>query len=135
MLQLNDGRINFSVFQRFLRIFLGWSKILHQSQLSSKFKNLQFNAFYGLKGSIKAKQTLNILCVFNNILCIFKIGNWLNNMYFEIRLRAPRAQNVRIQSGRTLEIIYKPGLLQCPCITVLQKLLIFGKIDLLEIDL
>ena len=135
MLQLNDGGTNFSVFQRFLRIFLGCSKILHQWQLSGKFKKLQFNAFCGLKGSLKAKQTLNILCVINNILCIFKIGNCLNNMYFEFELRAPRAQNVRKQSGRVLEIIYKPGHLQCPCITVLQKLLIFGKIDLLEIDL
>ena len=70
MLQLNDGRTNFSVFQRFLRIFLGWLKILHQWQLSGKFKKLQFNAFCGLKGSLKAKQTLNILCVINNILCI-----------------------------------------------------------------
>ena len=84
MLQLNDGETNFSVFQKFKKIFLGWLKIQHQWQLSGKFKKLQFNAFCGLKGSLKAKQTLNILCNINKVLCICKLGNCLKNMYFWI---------------------------------------------------
>ena len=106
----------FLVFQRFLRIFFkGCSKILHQSQSSNKFKDLQFDASYGFEGSMKATN-FEYFCVLLVTVCVqLIIGNCFNNSILKLGWE-PLGQSVPIldfiqeKIGSFIESIYQINL-------------------------
>ena len=52
MKQLNNGKTNFRVFQRFPKIFLGCLKYSTNNRFKRQILEITNNAFYGLRGSL-----------------------------------------------------------------------------------